>query len=47
MNSIFGIDFNMDGKVNSLDDVMFLQFMEEEERRKKQESGLDDEDDDE
>lgn len=32
-DSIFGIDFNGDGKADFMDDILFAGFLEEEEKR--------------
>lgn len=43
---LFGVDMNLDGKKDLLDDMLFMGLMEEEEKRRKKEAGQTDEDDD-
>jgi len=44
-DSIIGFDYNFDGKVDRLDDMMFFHDMEEEERREAlKDAGLDPDD---
>jgi len=39
-DSIIGFDYNFDGKVNRLDDIMFFNAMEEEDRLRREEEEL-------
>lgn len=45
-DSVIGFDFNCDGKVDMLDDVLFMEHMEEEEKRSRDafRNDLDDDD---